>query len=256
MFDLKEKDVWIFGGAGYLGSALTGALDGLCRKVVCVDLAGKAESLVREKSLQQTRPYTFDLSRIAELEPFLDQTMATEGVPAGVVNLTYVSSGGTPMKDLSPENFQKPFDDSVTSYFVIGRHLAEKMKAHDGGSIVNFSSMYGHISPDPGIYPSPMVPNPIDYGASKAAISHLTRYMAVHYGRDGVRFNAVAPGPFPHPCLQEADPDFIKALSEKTPMGRVGRQSETVGPTVFLLSDAASYMTGQVLAVDGGWTVW
>lgn len=256
MFDLTEKEIWIFGGAGYLGSALTEALDGLCRKVVCVDLAEKAEALVQEKSLQRTRPYTFDVSRIDELEAFLDQTVEKEGVPAGVVNLTYVSSGGTRMEDLSAANFQKPFDDSVTSYFVIGRHLAEKMKINGGGSVVNFSSMYGHISPDPGTYSPPMIPNPIDYGASKAAISHLTRYMAVHYGKQGVRFNAVAPGPFPHPGLQEGDPDFMAALSAKNPMGRIGRQTETVGPTIFLLSEAASFMTGQILAVDGGWTVW
>ena len=256
MFDLKEKDVWIFGGAGYLGSALTESLDGLCRKVVCVDLAGKAEILVQEKSLHRTQARTFDVSRIAELEAFLDRTMEEEGVPAGVVNLTYVSSGSTRMEDLSAENFQKPFDDSVTSYFVIGRHLAEKMKNHGGGSVVNFSSMYGHVSPDPATYRPPMVPNPIDYGASKAAISHLTRYMAVHYGKYGVRFNAVAPGPFPHPGMQQADPDFMAALSAKNPMGRIGFQEETVGPTIFLLSDAASYMTGQILAVDGGWSVW
>jgi NAD(P)-dependent dehydrogenase (short-subunit alcohol dehydrogenase family) len=255
MFNLKEKNIWIIGGAGYLGSALTEALDSLCRKVVCVDLAEKAESLVREKALRNTRPYTFDVSEIGQLEPFLDQMMADEGVPDGVVNLTFISSGATRMEDLTAAAFQKPFDDSVTSYFVIGRHLAEKMKDHGGGSVVNFSSMYGHISPDPGTYPAPMIPNPIDYGASKAALSHLTRYMAVHYGKKGVRFNAVAPGPFPHPGMQ-VDPEFMAALSAKTPMGRIGRQAETVGPTVFLLSEASSYMTGQILAVDGGWTVW
>lgn len=107
MFDLQDKDIWIFGGAGYLGSVLTQSLDSLCRKVVCIDQAGKAESLVREKTLQQTSAHTFDISRINELSSFLDRTLAAEGVPVGVVNLTYVSSGGVPLEDLSPEVFQK-----------------------------------------------------------------------------------------------------------------------------------------------------
>lgn len=139
---------------------------------------------------------------------------------------------------------------------MIGRHLAEKMKDCGGGSIVNFSSMYGHVSPDPNAYPPPMVPNPIDYGASNAAVRHMTRNLAAHYGKKGVRFNAIAPGPFPHPSVQEASPLFIKELNDRTPMGRIGKQAETVGPTVFLLSDAASYLTGQIIAVDGGWTIW
>jgi NAD(P)-dependent dehydrogenase (short-subunit alcohol dehydrogenase family) len=116
--------------------------------------------------------------------------------------------------------------------------------------------MYGMVSPDPRIYHLPMKPNPIDYGASKAAVIQMTKYFAVHYGASGVRVNCVTPGPFPNPNVQRSHPELIKDLSAKTALRRIGTNPEIVGPTLFLLADGASYVTGQSLVVDGGWTVW
>lgn len=130
------------------------------------------------------------------------------------------------------------------------------MKCRGSGAIVLFSSMYGIVSPDPRIYHAPMTPNPIDYGASKAALIQLTKYFAVHYGAFGVRFNCIAPGPFPNPDVQKKHPQFIKDLSHKTALGRIGINTEIAGPTIFLLSDGASFVTGHCLVVDGGWTAW
>jgi NAD(P)-dependent dehydrogenase (short-subunit alcohol dehydrogenase family) len=84
----------------------------------------------------------------------------------------------------------------------------------------------------------------------------MIRYLAVAWARDGVRVNGIAPGPFPNPQVQEKHPDFVERLAQKVPMGRVGRATEIAGTAVFLASDGASYMTGQTLAVDGGWTIW
>ena len=130
------------------------------------------------------------------------------------------------------------------------------MKPQGHGSIVLFSSMYGMVSPDPKVYRAPMKPNPIDYGASKAAIIQLTRYLAVHYGPSGLRFNSLAPGPFPNPAVQTAHPEFVAEIGQKTALGRIGQNAEIVGPTLFLLSDGASFVTGHNLVVDGGWTAW
>jgi NAD(P)-dependent dehydrogenase (short-subunit alcohol dehydrogenase family) len=112
------------------------------------------------------------------------------------------------------------------------------------------------VAPDPRIYRPPLTPNPIDYGASKAAIIQMTRTLAVDYGPFNVRVNCVTPGPFPNPAVQQDQPGFIRELAGKTALWRIGASPEIVGPTLFLLSDAASYVTGQSLVVDGGWTAW
>ena len=250
------KKIWVTGGAGYLGSAITAALDAQCTKVVCFDLPGRAEALVREQKLARTVPVSLDCNDSARLPAALDAALASHGVPDAVAHLVTASSAGQRLEVLSPEDFQKTFDLALTSTFILCRQLAERMKPRGAGSIVLFGSMYGVVSPDPRIYHDPMAPNPIDYGASKAALLQMSRYLAVHYGPAGIRFNCVTPGPFPNPTVQKNHPAFIADLNKKTALNRIGQNAEIVGPTLFLLSDSASYVTGHSLAVDGGWTAW
>lgn len=253
---LAEKNVWVMGGAGYLGSAITRALDEEGASVLCVDLGSRAADFVDVEKLKRTIPMTFDASVIESIEPFVEQMTGRYGVPDGIVNLTLASSSGKTLEALSAADFAKPFVESVTSYFILARALAERMKPRGSGSLVHFASMYGIVAPDPAAYEAPMTPNPVDYGASKAAVIQMNRYLAIHYGPVGIRFNCVAPGPFPNPQLCLNNPDFIERLAKKTPLNRVGASSEIVGPTLFLLTDSASYVTGQCLIVDGGWTAW
>jgi NAD(P)-dependent dehydrogenase (short-subunit alcohol dehydrogenase family) len=84
----------------------------------------------------------------------------------------------------------------------------------------------------------------------------MSRYFAVHYGPANIRFNCITPGPFPNPSIKKTQPEFIAELNKKTPLNRVGVNHEIVGPTLFLLTDSASYVTGHNLVVDGGWTIW
>ena len=255
-YSLAGKTIWVTGGAGYLGTPITAALDAECAKVVCFDLAGKAEALVAEKKLTRTVPVTLDVNDAAGLPAAIETQVARHGVPDGVVHLAFASSSGKRLEQLAAEEFQRTFDFALTPIFVLCRTLAEKMKARGSGSIVLFGSMYGLVAPDPRIYHAPMAPNPIDYGASKAAVLQMARYLAVHYGPAGVRFNCVTPGPFPNPTVQKNHLTFIADLNRKTALNRVGQNAEIVGPTLFLLSDSASYVTGHSLVVDGGWTSW
>lgn len=255
-YSLAGKTIWVTGGAGYLGTPITTALDAGCAKVVCFDLAGKAEALVADKKLTRTVPVTLDVNDAAGLPAAIEAEVARHGVPDGVVHLAFASSSGKRLEQLTAAEFQHTFDHALTPTFVFCRALAEKMKARGSGSVVLFASMYGVVAPDPRIYHDPMAPNPIDYGASKAAILQMARYLAVHYGPAGVRFNCVTPGPFPNPTVQKTHPTFIADLNKKTALNRVGQNTEIVGPTLFLLSDSASYVTGHSLVVDGGWTSW
>lgn len=253
---LTDKSIWVLGGAGYLGSAITAALDGEGARVICVDLGDKAEKFVREQSLKNTIAVSQDVFQVEALEGFVERLVEEHGTPDGLVNLAAYSSAGKTLEEISVEEFQAPYLKSNTSYFVVSRAVAERMRTQGGGSIVLFASMYGVVSPDPSVYAPPMIPNPIDYGASKAGILQMARYMAVHYGPHGVRVNSITPGPFPNPMVQKMDPEFIERLSAKTPMKRVGQNSEIVGPTLFLLSPGASFVTGHSLDVDGGWMAW
>src|SRR5262249_30359417 len=115
---------------------------------------------------------------------------------------------------------------------------------------------YGTVSPDLRVYTASTPPNPPFYGAAKAGLIQLSRYLACQYASRRIRVNAVSPGPFPAPSVGQKDPDFLGRLEQKTPFGRIARPEELVGPVVFLASDAASYVTGVDLAVDGGWTAW
>lgn len=252
----EGKIIWITGGAGYLGTPTTKALNQCCAKVLCIDLPGKAAALVKEAKLQRTVPIELDINDPAILPAAVAELMAEHGVPDGLAHLTVASSVGHTLEDLPAEIFQATLDRSLVPTFVLCRELAQAMKAHGGGSLVLFSSMYGLVPPDKHAYREEMKPNPIDYGVSKAGMIQLARYLAMHYGPDGIRCNCIAPGPFPNPVAQAANPDFVKTLNQKTMLRRIGRHEEMLGPVLFLLSEHASYVTGQTLSVDGGWTAW
>jgi NAD(P)-dependent dehydrogenase (short-subunit alcohol dehydrogenase family) len=252
----ENKTVWVTGGAGYLGSPITAALDGAGARTVCIELPGRAEQLVETQGLKNVIPVSLDITDLAAQRMTVRDLIAKHGTPHGLVHLPFVSSSGRTMEDISADDLNRTFTGALTPAFELCRAVALAMAENSGGSIVLFSSMYGLVAPDPKIYSPPMAPNPIDYGASKAALIQMCRYMAVHFGRRGVRFNCIAPGPFPNPKIQAELPQFITQLNAKTALGRIGRREEVVGPTLFLLGDGASYVTGHTLVVDGGWTAW
>jgi NAD(P)-dependent dehydrogenase (short-subunit alcohol dehydrogenase family) len=253
---LEGKKIWITGGAGHLGRPITTALDQAGAHTICIDLDARAETLVTSARLANTRAVSFDVNDSGALAGHLAQLTREHGTPDGVVHLAYASSSGKHLAELSPAEFQRTLDLALPSTFVLCRTVAEEMKSRGSGSVVLFSSMYGVVAPDPRNYPAPMAPNPIDYGASKAAMLQMARYFAVHYGPSGIRFNCVVPGPFSSPAVQAREPEHVGRVAAKTALGRIGRSDEIVGPTLFLLTDSASFVTGHSLMVDGGWTAW
>jgi len=176
-----------------------------------------------------------------------------------LVNNAYEGPGGT-MKTASAENFLRAYDVGVVGAFrcIDAARALLRTAAEDTGhaSIINIASMYGVVSPDLRVYDSLEKSNPPFYGSAKAALIQLTRYAAVEYAREGVRVNAVSPGPFPKQELQVVNPAFHQRLCARIPLGRTGEPDELKGVVVFLASDAATYVTGANLPVDGGWTAW
>jgi gluconate 5-dehydrogenase len=143
---------------------------------------------------------------------------------------------------------------NATGYFLLARHV--RAAAVDRGmpaSIVLIGSMYGVVGSYPDAYEGITTASPAAYHALKGAVVQLTRNLAVTWARDGVRVNCLSPGPFPGPA---APAEMVARLVTKSPLGRMGRPAELKGALVFLASDASSYVTGQNLLVDGGWTAW
>src|SRR3990167_8993059 len=125
------------------------------------------------------------------------------------------------------------------------------MKQRGHGNIINVCTMYSLVAPSPALYNNTVYMNPPAYSAVKAGLLALTRYVASFWGKYGIRCNAILPGPFPK---SQSDQSFMKRLSDRTCLGRVGKPEELAGPVIFLASEASSYMTGQALIYDGGWT--
>jgi NAD(P)-dependent dehydrogenase (short-subunit alcohol dehydrogenase family) len=252
----ENKLIWVVGGAGYLGQAIVKLLSDCCAKVLCIDIENRANDFIAAAGLQQNVfAAAFDINNTDVIANFVKGQVNHYGVPNGLVNLAFGSTAKK-LEDLTDEDFDKVNHAALTATFMLAREAATLMIEKGGGSIVLFSSMYGMVSPNENVYAAPMNKNPIEYGVGKAGIIQMTKYLAVHWAKQNIRVNCISPGPFPNMSVQEKYPDFINRLANQSPMGRVGAATEIAGPVAFLLSDAASYITGHNLVVDGGWTSW
>lgn len=152
--------------------------------------------------------------------------------------------------------FKNIFDVNVIGAFSCAQVFGQSMAEKGGGSIINIGSLYASVSPDARNYnhlqSDPPFLKPPAYGASKAALINLTKYLATHLAHKGIRVNALSPGG----VEGGQDPEFKRKFCERVPMSRMAKHSDLCGPLVFLASDASVYITGENLKVDGGFTLW
>jgi NAD(P)-dependent dehydrogenase (short-subunit alcohol dehydrogenase family) len=188
-----------------------------------------------------------DVSDPADVQAVVDATMSTFGRVDILVNNAGISWGEAP-ETMPLEKWQKVFDTNLTGAFLVAQAAAREMLQAGSGAIINIASVAGLRSAVHG-------PHYAAYVASKAGLMGLTRELAASWGPRGIRVNAIAPGFF-HSRL--ADPVIAlvePAIRERNPIPRVGAEGELKGVAVFLASDAASYVTGQTIIVDGGGTI-
>jgi len=251
---LHGKVVVQFGGTGLLGPALISALGAAGATVVIAsrNQASLEAIVAKEKAAgADVHPEEVDTSSEPSILALRDRILARHRKIDGVV----YNAAARPMRSMNDDLalWKQSMDANATAFFACIRAFGNVMAEQRSGSIVNIASMQGVIGMNPWLYEGTSMTAPPDYFFHKGGMINLTRYLASYYGGFGVRVNVVSPGGIFNPAKPQA-PAFLERYSKTTMLGRMAEARELGGPVVFLLSDAATYVTGTNLMVDGGYT--
>jgi len=254
-FDLKDKVIGITGGYGYLGKAV---VESLLFHGATVCVIGRNEMkyndvFINTKNKHELFFVNGDVSNTESIKQAFEKINQQHGKIDILINNAFYSKGQSP-ETMSDEEWNYGIDGSLNSVFRCIREIIPYFKNQKHGKIINVSSMYGIIAPQFDVYHQfPQFLNPPHYGAAKAGIIQLTKYYASYLGQLGINVNAVSPGPFPSTNVQKEE-GFVQELENKTCLNKIGKPEDLAGAFVFLSSDAANYITGQNIIIDGGWT--
>lgn len=253
----------VTGGAGILGAKFCAGLAARGAAVAVVDLSADTAGAIAADIDGRAEGFACDVSDVNSVRDCVDAVADRFG---GIDIL--LNNAAT--KTADPRAFFAPFEDypiatwrevmsvNIDGMFLMAQAAGRVMVAGGrGGSVIQTSSIYGLVGPDARIYEgSDYLGGPINtpavYSASKAAVIGLTRWLATHWAKDNIRVNALVPGG----VGSGQNGVFGDLYAKRVPMGRMATADEIVGPMLFLASPAARYVTGQVLAADGGWTAW
>ncbi len=261
LFRLKGSVAIVTGGAGKLGSQMADALAEAGAHIVVASrnldkCRAKAEALSAVHA--EALPVAVDVTNKDSVRRMFDAVMERFGRIDVLVNNAY-SAQAKPFEQMSAEEFESASRGALTSTFLCSQAVAPTMRAQRSGVIVNIASIYGLVSPDHRIYGRSGLDNPCNYGPAKAGVIQFTRWLAAYLAPDGIRVNAITPGGFYNPQFRERldyEDVFVANYRHKTPLGRMGNETDLKGAVVFLSSAASEYVTGQNIVVDGGWTIW
>jgi gluconate 5-dehydrogenase len=257
LFDLSGRVALITGASGYLGSAMANALAESGATVVCA-----SRDRERANAAARTLPSERGQKHFGVALDQLDEASIESGFQSvvdrtGAVDVLVNNGQHGPPNDLTnvtTEQFKAQLANAA-GYFHLARLIRDQAVARAAAAnIVMIGSMYGIVGSYPDAYEGVCSASPVAYHALKGGVIHMTRHLAVYWAKDRVRVNCLSPGAFPNPDKVPAG--LVDRLAPKCPMARMGLPHELKGAIVFLASDASSYMTGQNLVVDGGWTAW
>lgn len=258
LFDLSGRVALITGGTGYLGSAMSRALAESGASVIVASRdAAKAAAAAAQLPLVGSAQHwgiRIDHMQVSELATQFLQAVELAGRIDILVNNGHEASAKqNDWTTVTAEQFNHQLANA-TGYFELSRLVRQHaVQRNVPASIILLGSMYGLVASYPDAYEGICPASPVAYHALKGGIIHMTRHLAVYWSQDRVRVNCLSPGPFPS---AKAPIAMVERLSTKLPMRRMGAPHELKGAIVFLASDASSYVTGQNLIVDGGWTAW
>ncbi len=269
-FNLKDKVAVVTGGVGLLGAEFCKTLAEAGASVAVADLDGEAAGQVADglvKSGYKAMGIGADITNPDSVNAMTAELLSTFGRLDILVNSAALDPKFDPdaaAKGIAPGAFEDyPLSDwnaalnvNLTGIFLVTQACVKQMIAQGKkGSIINICSTYGLNGPDQKIYIKDgkrVAFKPVYYTVTKAGVMGFTKYLAAYYAETEIRVNALTPGG----VFNNHEEYFVKNYSAKTILGRMAKKDEMNGALLFLASDASSYMTGNNVIVDGGWTAW
>jgi gluconate 5-dehydrogenase len=246
-FSLNNKIALVTGGSSGVGKMIALSLARAGAFVWIVSTRDNADETIKEVEAlgSQAAFFRVDVTDSNKLEQMLSDIYSVSKKIDILVNAAGINLR-IPAEDLSLDDWQKTININLTAPYYLSQLVVKKMKENQWGRIINIASLQSLRAFD----------NSIPYGASKGGVMQLTRALAQAYSKHGILVNAIAPGFF-HTKLTESlfqDPEKLKVLAAKTMMNRNGEEEDLFGISVFLCSDANSYITGQTIFLDGGFS--
>lgn len=244
--NFDQKVVIVTGGSSGIGKATAEAFAQAGAKVVIADFAAAGAAVVAdlEKQGHDALFVQVDVTSEADTQKMVDATVAKYGR----IDVLFANAGialGGPITATSYADWQKVIDVNLNGVFLSDKYvIAQMVQQPEGGAIVNCGSIHSFVG-KAGV---------TAYSAAKGAVKLLTQTLAIDYGAQNIRVNAVCPGYIDTPLLQAIQGPARQALIDLHPQGRLGKPEEVASAVLFLASDAASFVNGTTLLVDGGYT--
>lgn len=241
---LSNKIIIVTGGNGLLGKEIISKITH--EGAICINL-----DINHETSLDLTS-IKCDITNTNSIDESIELIISKYKKIDGLVNNAYprTADWGNKFEDVAFDSWQKNIDMQLNSYFYITQQVSKRMVNQKNGSIINMASVYGIVGPDFSVYDGTSMTMPAAYSAIKGGLINFTRYLASYLGANNIRVNTISPGGI----FDNQNPIFVENYNKKVPMRRMGLPDDISPSVVFLLSEDSKYITGQNIAIDGGWT--
>ena len=253
--NLKNKNVYVIGGLGRIGQEVVAGLLEYDALVIIIDRQTPNGLNLTFENDPNVKFIKIDSDEVEAAGLVFSETVENFGCPDVFINCSYPRTddwASNSFEKISLESMRKNIDIHLNSYIWLAKMAADYMKEFNKtGSIILTSSIYGLKAQDPNLYRGTPISENLTYGIIKAGIIQGSRQMSSYYGQFNIRINSICPGGVQDENLNK---EFIEKYSHKTPLKRMANPSDLMGAYLFLSSDLSSYITGEVLMVDGGFS--
>ena len=250
IFDLSNKVAMVTGSTRGLGEVTATALAKAGADIaVCgrnTDDLKRVSSAIRELG-RNCEGFAFDVTSKESIREGVDKILSHFGRVDILVNNAGLNHR-VPVLEFPEDAWDLIIATNLKGYFLVAQAVVPQMLQRGYGKVINMSSIFG-LTP---------LTNQLAYSCSKGGVNQMTRVMALEWAKQGVRVNAIAPTYFETEMVAPIrnDPEKFNFINERTPMGRWGQPAELEGTVIFLAAPASDFITGQIIYVDGGWTIW